>query len=94
MLVRAHDGGVDDQVFEVRVFDQRGENTLPNALLGPPPKALEYTVPVAEFGWQVAPWRAGASQPKHGVDEQAIVIAVPPFVAFLTRNKSLDVPPL
>src|SRR6266852_1886424 len=94
MLVCAHDGGVDDQVFKVWILDQRVENALPHALLGPSAKALEHAVPVAELSWQVAPRCAGTSQPEHGIDEQAVVLARSPFVAFFTRNKPLDAPPL
>ena len=48
MLVGAHDGGVDDQVFEIGVFHQRVEDAFPNALLGPAAEALENAVPVAK----------------------------------------------
>jgi len=94
MLVGAHDGGIDDQVFEVGVFDQRIENTLPNALLGPSAETLEHAVPVAELFRQIAPGCAGASDPEHRIDEKAIVLAVPSFVSFFTCNKLLDAPPL
>ena len=94
MLVRPHKGGVDDQVFTVRVFDQGVENTLPNALLGPPTEAREYAVPFAKLVRQIAPWRSGASRPKYGIDEKPIVIAGPPSVASLTRYKPFDPPPL
>src|SRR5438270_7792565 len=94
MLMRPHDGGVDDQVFEVRIFNQRIEKTLPNALLCPSAEALEYAVPGAELTGQIAPRCSGANQPKHSVHEQTIVLAVPPFVTFLTRNERLDTPPL
>jgi hypothetical protein len=97
MLVRAHDGGFDDQVLEIRNFDQRIENTLTNALLGPSAETLEHAVPVTELFRQIAPWRAGASDPQHRIDEQAIILAVPSFVSIVsifTRNKLLDAPPL
>jgi hypothetical protein len=94
MLVRPHDGGVDDRVLKVRVFDQRVENTRPNALLGPPTEACEDTVSFAKLVRQIAPWRSGASRPKHGIDEKPIVIARPPSVASLTRYKPFDPPPL
>jgi hypothetical protein len=94
MLVRPHDGGVDDQVLKVRVFDQGVENTLPNALLGPPTEAREYAVPFAKLIRQIAPRRSGASRPKHGIDEKPIVIARPPSVASLTRYKPFNPPPL
>jgi len=94
MLVRAHYGGVDDEVLKIWIFYQSLENALPNALFGPSAKALEYTVPVPELFGQIAPRCTCASQPKHGIDEQAIVLTVPPSVAFLTRDKSLNAPPL
>src|SRR6516162_8123743 len=94
MLMRPHDGGVDDQVFEVRIFNQRIEKTLPNALLCPSAEALEHAVPVAKLLGQIAPWCSRANQPKHSVHEQSIILAVPPSVTFLTRNKRLDAPPL
>src|SRR6516165_1755834 len=94
MLMRPHDGGVDDQVFEVRIFNQRIEKTLPNALLCPSAQALEHAVPVAKLLGQIAPWCSGANQPKHSVHEQSIILAVPPSITFLTRNKQLDAPPL
>src|SRR5215472_4875607 len=37
---------------------------------------------------------SGTNQPKHSVHEQSIVLAVPPFVTFLTWNKRLDASPL
>jgi hypothetical protein len=94
MLVRAHDGGIDDQVFEVRIFDQRIEKTLPNAFLGPSAETLKHAIPVAELFRQIPPRCPGASDPEHRVDEQAIILAVPSFVSFLTWNKLLNAPPL
>jgi hypothetical protein len=79
--------GVDDQVFEVWIFDQRVENTLPIALLGPPAKALEHAVLLAELFRKVAPRCPCASQPEHGINKPAIVLAMRPLVAFLARNK-------
>src|SRR6516164_8356697 len=78
----------------IGVFDQRIENTLPNALLGPSAETLEHAVPVAELFRQIAPGCAGASEPEHRIDEKAIVLAVPSFVSFFTCNKLLDAPPL
>ena len=92
--MRAHYGGVDDKVLKVWIFHQSLENALPNALLGPAAKALEYAVPVPELFRQIAPRCTCARQPKHGIDEQAIVLAMPSSIAFLTRDKSFDAPPL
>jgi hypothetical protein len=83
MLVRPHNGGIDDQVFEVRIFTQLGEKSLPDALFGPPPETSEHAVPVAKLFGQVAPRRAGTDQPQDGIDEQTIIRAVPALVAFL-----------
>jgi hypothetical protein len=83
-----------DQVFEVRIFNQRIEKTLSNALLCPSTEALEHAVPVAKLLGQIAPWCSGANQPKHSVHEQSIILAVPPSITFLTRNKWLDAAPL
>src|SRR5271166_6322552 len=58
-----------DQVFKVWIFEQRIENTLPSALLGPSAKALEHAVPLAELIRQVSPGRSRARQPKHRIDE-------------------------
>jgi hypothetical protein len=92
--MRPHDGGIDDEVFEVRIFNQRIEKTLPNALLCPSAEALEHAIPVAKLLGQIAPWCSSADQPKHSVHEQTIVLAVAPFIALLTGNKRLDAPPL
>ena len=94
MLVGAYDGGVDDQIFKVRTFYQRIEDTFPNALLGPAAKALENTVPVAKQWRQIAPGCTRTRDPEHRIDKQTIVLAVPAFVTFLTRNKPLDAQPL
>ena len=94
MLMRPHDGGVDDQVFEVWIFNQRIEKTLPNALLCPSAEALEDAVPATKFLGQIAPWCSGTNQPKHSVYKQSIVLTVAPSVTFLTRNKRLNAPPL
>ena len=67
MLVRPHNGGVDDQVFEIRVFTQSLENTLPNTFLGPSAKTLEHAIPVAKFARQITPWRSSPHQPKGAI---------------------------
>jgi hypothetical protein len=94
MLVRPHYGGIDDQVFEIRIFTQLGEKLLPNAPLCPAPEAPEHTVPFAELFGQVTPRRTSADQPQHSVNEQTIVLAVPTPITFLAWNKRLDAPPL
>src|ERR1700730_14661630 len=94
MLIRPHNGGIDDQVFEVRIFTKLGEKALPNALSGPSPETPEHAVPFAKLFGQVAPWCSGADQPQHSIDEQTMVLAVPSLVPCLARNKRLNAPPL
>src|SRR6516225_5585793 len=94
MLVRPHNGGIDDQVFEVRIFTQLRKKPLPNALLCPAPETSEHAIPVAELVGQVAPWRAGTNQPQYRVNEQTIVVAVPTLVALLAGNKWFNSLPL
>src|SRR5713226_713227 len=89
--IKAHIG---DQVFEVRIFTELGEKTLPNALFCPSPETPEHAVPFAKLFGQVTPRRSGTDQPQHTVDEQPIVLAVPPLVAFLAWNKRFNAPPL
>jgi hypothetical protein len=94
MLVRPHDGGVEDQVFEVRVYAQRGEKTLPNAFLSPPAETPEDAVPFAELFGQVTPGRTCPHQPQHSIDKQTIVFAVAAPVTRFAWNKQFDVLPL
>lgn len=94
MLVRADDGSINEQIFEIGIFSQRLEKTLPDARLGPSSEALELAVPFAKLGWQIAPRRSRSRDPEHSIDEQTIVRAVPPLVAFFPRNKLFDARPL
>src|SRR5579872_1476300 len=94
MLVGAHDGSVDDEIFVVRIITQRIEDTLPYAILCPSSEALEDAVPRAEFLRQIAPWRTGTIDPQYAFNKQPIVRTASSFVAFLTRTKLLDALPL
>jgi len=94
MLVRPHNGGIDDQVFEVRIFTELGEKSLPDALLGPSSETFEHAVPLTELFGQIAPWRASTDQPQDSIDEQTIVLAVASLIAFLAWNKWFNSLPL
>src|SRR5260370_42494059 len=48
VLVGSDDGGVDDQIFEVRIIGHRLEDPPPNTLEAPTTQATEYTVPIPE----------------------------------------------
>jgi hypothetical protein len=94
MLVRPDDGGIDHNALEIWIVPQSLENPLPNALARPPIEPLEHTVPKPEFRRQIAPRRARAQYPKHGIDKQSIVFAVPASIPFLARHQILNTPPL
>jgi hypothetical protein len=47
MLVRPHDGRIDDQVVEIGVFDEGREQAFPHPVLGPAAEPLVHTVPSA-----------------------------------------------
>ena len=68
MLVRPYDSGIDDQVFEVSIFTQLDEKTLPNALSCPSSETLEHAVPLAKLLGQVPPRRAGVEPPEDAID--------------------------
>jgi hypothetical protein len=53
--------------------NERFQDHVPQAAVGPAPKLAKDRVPVAEFLRQVAPWCAGSHQPKHRVEHAAMV---------------------
>jgi hypothetical protein len=94
MLVCADDGGIEHEIFEVRTITQRIEDKIPYAFLGPSSETLEHSVPIAEVIGQIAPRCSSPCDPQIGIDEQAIVLAVPPLVTFVTRTIPLNPRPL
>jgi len=94
MLVRSDDGGIDHNALEVWIVPQSLENPLPNALAGPPIEPLEHTVPQPEFRRKIAPRRARPQHPKHRINKQTIIFAVPASVPLFARDQILDTPPL
>jgi len=94
MLMRPYDGGVDDKVFEIRIFAQLGKKPLPNALFCPSAETPEHTVPITKLFWQIPPRGAGTDQPQYSIDEQTIVLAVSPLIAVFAWNKWFNAPPL
>jgi hypothetical protein len=94
MLVSPHDGGVDDQVFEVRIVGQHGEEALPDTTFAPPVEAYENAVPLAKNVQQIAPRRTGAGDPQHRFDEHPIVRADTAGVFRLANTQPLDALPL
>ena len=64
MLMGAHDGAVDEDLFEVGIIAQRLEKILPNTATAPPIEALIHGVPTAKLFRQHSPMRPRPGQPK------------------------------
>jgi hypothetical protein len=82
VLVGSDDGGIDNQIFEVRIVGHRLENALSNTLDAPPAEAPEHAVPIAKRFRKITPRRARTHDPKHAFHEHPIVA---PSGAFLIR---------
>jgi hypothetical protein len=94
MLVHPNDGGVEDQVFEVRIVRKGRKNAMPHAPFAPPVEAHEDAVPFAENRRKIAPGRPGAGDPQHCFDEHAIVRASAAGILGLADTQLLDALPL
>jgi hypothetical protein len=86
--------GIEEQVLQFGIAAQGFENSLPDASFAPAVVTLKNRVRLAEPLGQIAPWSSGLGYPKHGIDEQSIVLGGPPRVAFLTRQMGPDPFPL
>src|SRR3954469_14659382 len=88
------DGGVDQDVFQVGLVRDGVEQPLPDLRLHPVAKAGEDAVPVPEQGRQITPRTAGALNPQHRLDKQAIVLAAASGVARLAQTTWFHLRPL
>ena len=70
------------------------EYALPSAVFRPAVKALKNGVMIAEALGQVGSGSPGSSDPKHGVDEGAIVLGSASGVAFFSGQQVLDAFPI
>ena len=70
----ADDGAVNDQVFRIRVIGQMVMQRRPNAPVAPAGIAFIEGVPVAVFGRQETPRRAGAGNPEYAGSEAAAMV--------------------
>ena len=75
MLVGSDDGGIDDQVFEVRIIGHRLKDAAPDAFGAPSTEAPEYAVPIPEHFRKITPGRARAHDPKHASHEHPVIAA-------------------
>lgn len=86
MLMGAHDGGIEDQILEIRIIGYRHEHAVPDALGAPAAEAPKCAVPVAEILRQVAPWRPSANDPQHGFDKHPVIATARAAATFIPNN--------
>jgi len=79
-MMRTDDGRIDHLQRGVGhpASGKRFQDHVPDTAVGPPAKLPKYGIPLAEFIWQVAPWRARSHHPKHGIKHPAMVSCRPP----------------
>jgi hypothetical protein len=94
VLVRAHDGRVDQGIFVVRIAREPIEDPLPDACLAPTRVTEVYDAEVTEALRQVSPRDAGAVAIEHGVDEEAVVTGRHTHMACSAGQQVLDAGPL
>ena len=70
----ADDGAVNNQVLGIRVIGQVVMQRRPNAPVAPAGVAFIDGVPVAVFGGQETPGRAGAGNPEYAGNEAAAMV--------------------
>jgi len=79
MLVGSHDGGIDDEIFEVRIVRHGLEDAPPDPLAAPSTEAAEDAVPIAEYIGKIAPGGTCAHNPEHRLDEHPVIAARRPL---------------
>src|SRR3546814_18836322 len=86
MLMRPHDGAVDEDVLEVGIIAQRRKKPFPDPIAAPAVEPLIHRVPAPELLRQNAPMRSRPPQPQDRLDKQPIVSARPARIACLARQ--------
>jgi len=94
MAVDLDDGGIHHGVFHVWLVRDGIEKPLEDVGFHPVAEALEYSVPFAENGWQIAPGTACASNPKNRFDKQAVVGSNASSIARLAQAMRRHLRPL
>jgi hypothetical protein len=82
--MRPNDGGINDQIFEVRIIGRRREYSPPNSLDAPSAEAPEHAVPIPGRLRKIAPGRAPTHDPGQTFHEHPIVA---PGGAFLVSGR-------
>jgi len=88
VLMGSDDGGVDHRVFVIGIIGQGLEKILPNAFFSPTRETPVRVAPATEALGQIAPRRANAEFPDHGLDKKPVAaIAVAPHRARTARQQ-------
>jgi hypothetical protein len=94
MLVGANDGGVAGYFRAPGLLGQSREDPLPAPGRRPAGKALVCAIPAPELLGQIAPRAAGACNPQHRLDEQAVIGGFPAALSGSPWQHRLDTFPL
>jgi hypothetical protein len=81
-------GSIYYEPFVIGIVNQRFKYLFPNAFVAPTTETSLNSVPVAVIRRQVAPWRAGAQYPQHGVNKQPGIMGITapcPLVSYRVR---------
>jgi hypothetical protein len=73
MLVRPHNGAVDEDLLEVGIARKLNKYGMPYLRARPSGEAFIHAVPSSQISRQITPWAAGASNPQHRLDKLSIV---------------------
>jgi hypothetical protein len=90
MLVRSHNGRIDEDVLDFRFTCERMRDPLPDAFASPARETYVHRVPSTKLHWQIAPRTASASDPQYSFEKPAIVHSRSTTVAFLARQDRFD----
>jgi len=71
--MRPNNGGIDDQIFEVRIIGHRFEDAPPNTFDAPSTEASEHAVPIPERLWKITPGGTRTYDPQHAFYEHPVV---------------------
>src|SRR6202049_5075824 len=87
VLMRPDDGGIEHQIFEVRIIGHRLEDPSPNTLDAPSTEAPEHAVPIPERLRKITPGGARTHNPQHAFHEHPVVAAGRTLLVRSTDNQ-------
>ena len=69
--------GVDHQPFAIRGIYEPLQELFPDPFVSPSDKATMGIAPASVLRWKISPWRSGSQDPKHGIEELAVILRSP-----------------